>query len=339
MKTAALLLLAAATSVFAQGPLTPPGVPAPTMKSLDQIEARTAIPKSPAVPVAGPHFTISQPGSYYLTGNVEVASGNGINITASNVTLDLNGFALISKTASPAAGNAIDIAANLHSIEIKNGRITGGTVRTYTGPKPWQATFAGPGWARGIQDVDASPAHGVLLSHLTVEQCGEYGIDLDGSSVLLHVTALNNGNVGIFAKNGDLTNATATGNAGIGITIQFGSVTNAVAINNGNAGISALWGSVTNANTSYNGHHGIDAYQGCVTNVNSYGNGNMGIAATDGSVTNSRATANFKAGISVGVGVAAHCVASGNSTDPAATDKNIDVTAGGQRDACVPASE
>jgi hypothetical protein len=265
LKPAAFALLSAfilhPSSLLAQGPLTPPGVPAPTMKSLDQIEARTAIPKSPVVPVAGPHFTISQPGSYYLTGNVEVASGNGINLTASNVTLDLNGFALISKTVSPAAGNAVDIAADLRSIEIKNGRITGGTVRTYTGPKYWQATFVGPGWARGIQDVDASPAHGVLLSHLTVEQCGEYGIDLDGSSVLLHVTALNNGNTGIYAKNGDLTNATAASNGGGGIFAQFGSVTNAVVFNNGNTGISAGYGSVTNASASYNGNHGIEVFR------------------------------------------------------------------------------
>lgn len=76
-----------------------------------------------------------------------------------------------------------------------------------------------------------------------------------------------------------------------------------------------------------------------MTNGNAYGSGNMGISATDGSVTNSRASGNFKSGIYVGVGVAAHCVASGNSTDPATADKQITVLTGGQRDACVPASE
>jgi hypothetical protein len=39
----------------------------------------------------------------YLTGNVQVASGDGIQINASNVTLDLNDFALISTTVTPTA--------------------------------------------------------------------------------------------------------------------------------------------------------------------------------------------------------------------------------------------
>jgi hypothetical protein len=43
----------------AQGSLTPPGAPAPAMKTLAQIEPRT--------PIASAPFTISAPGSYYLT--------------------------------------------------------------------------------------------------------------------------------------------------------------------------------------------------------------------------------------------------------------------------------
>src|ERR1700733_13714764 len=75
-------------SVFAQGSLTPPGTPAPTMKSLDQVQPRTLISSLP--------FTISAPGSYYLTANLTVTgTGNGIVVTADNVTIDLNGFAMI----------------------------------------------------------------------------------------------------------------------------------------------------------------------------------------------------------------------------------------------------
>jgi hypothetical protein len=35
----------------------------------------------------------------------------------------------------------------------------------------------------------------------------------------------------------------------------------------------------------------------------------------------------------------AHCVATGNSTNPATIDKNIEVSAAGQRIGCVPAVE
>src|SRR4051812_49280805 len=96
-------------SAFGQGGLTPPGAPAPTMKTLDQIEARTLIS---AVP-----FTIDASGSYYLTNNVSVTTGDAITIAASGVVLDLNGFTITS-TAASANGTAILINSGLHDITI-----------------------------------------------------------------------------------------------------------------------------------------------------------------------------------------------------------------------------
>src|SRR4051794_6480374 len=119
MKRTRSMLLTILLSAFlgpaiqAQGPLTPPGAPAPTMKSLDQIEARTPISAAP--------FNINASGSYYLTKNLVVATGSAIAISANNVTLDLNGFN-ISSTESPASTNvAIYASGTYRNITILNG--------------------------------------------------------------------------------------------------------------------------------------------------------------------------------------------------------------------------
>ena len=116
-----LLLLSLA---FSQGSLTPPAAPAPTMKTLDQMEPRTPI-KQASLP-----FTINASGSYYVTENLSVASGNAITINANGVTLDLTGFTITS-TSATAAGSAVLLNSGLHDVSILNGHIVGGV--TYNG--------------------------------------------------------------------------------------------------------------------------------------------------------------------------------------------------------------
>ena len=86
-KRFALFLAATALAavVRAQGPLVPTAAPGPTMKSLAQVEPRTAITNVP--------YTISQPGSYYLAASLTSAT-HGVTIATNGVTLDLMGFAL-----------------------------------------------------------------------------------------------------------------------------------------------------------------------------------------------------------------------------------------------------
>ena len=71
----AIASLLALSRIFAQGPLTPPGTPAPTMKTLDQVEARTDLNKLAGDATAV--RVITSPGSYYLTANLEGAVREG----------------------------------------------------------------------------------------------------------------------------------------------------------------------------------------------------------------------------------------------------------------------
>jgi hypothetical protein len=138
------------TAAWAQGSLTPPGAPAPTMKTADQIYAKL----EPRIPVganttpgdANDLFIISQPGSYYLTTNIVGVSGkNGIEISANDVSLDLNGFAL----QGAGTGNVgVYIYYAQTNVVIRNGTISG-----------WQNNSGGAGVKTAVIEYnsDASP--------------------------------------------------------------------------------------------------------------------------------------------------------------------------------------
>ena len=72
-------------------------------------------------------YTISSPGSYCLTGNLATAitTGSAIAINASNVVLDLNGFALTGFGAGLATEASGVYSVNRENITIRNGTIGG----------------------------------------------------------------------------------------------------------------------------------------------------------------------------------------------------------------------
>lgn len=175
------------SAVFGQGSLTPPGAPAPSMKSLDQVEARTAITGAGAV-------TISEPGSYYLTRNISVSSGNAITISTNKVTLDLNGFTISSTSASP-SGSGILLDGTQVDITICNGHIQGGATNNGSG------VYSGSGFSYGIS-YGGMPSANLLVSRVSVSGCANHGIYLydDRSSVVEACTVRTVGGFGIRAS-------------------------------------------------------------------------------------------------------------------------------------------
>lgn len=116
------------------GPLNPPaGSVAPTGRTLDEIYNKIPIPGAPPtgayegrtpIPGGTSPYTISQPGSYVLTGNLSAAglSADAITINASGVTLDLNGFNLTGGNGNRAGVSILDGVT--HTV-VRNGRISG----------------------------------------------------------------------------------------------------------------------------------------------------------------------------------------------------------------------
>ncbi|HTR40939.1 MAG TPA: hypothetical protein VMH87_04935 [Pseudomonadales bacterium] len=180
------IFLASFASSLAQGTLTPPGAPGPTMKTLSQLE--------PRVPISSAPYIITQPGSYYLTTNVTVNGANGITITTNGVTLDLGGFT-ISSTATGGGGYGIYINTDLRNITIANGFIQGGVTNNGSG------VYSGNGFYYGIYCPLNRPVN-TLLSHLSISGCLFYGIYLDfgDSTVVEACTVRTVGAYGIVAS-------------------------------------------------------------------------------------------------------------------------------------------
>ena len=126
LRPIAALTLAAAP--LTAGNLNPPvGPPSSTMKTLDEVEARIPINQDTAPGQTSYTHVISEPGSYYLTGNVTVSGGggivNGIFISAERVTLDLNGYSIVGFSTGNGNGIAFPTGIYPDSITIRNGTI------------------------------------------------------------------------------------------------------------------------------------------------------------------------------------------------------------------------
>ncbi|MEM0982391.1 MAG: right-handed parallel beta-helix repeat-containing protein [Planctomycetota bacterium] len=128
---AALFLAVAAPAlgqVRALGPLTPPPGPvSDTGPSLQDVEPRVIVNAANTPGNSFAEFVISAPGSYYLDRDLDLpGTKTAIFISASDVTLDLNGFT-ITAAAQTALINGIGVSAdpNQNNVRVRNGALRG----------------------------------------------------------------------------------------------------------------------------------------------------------------------------------------------------------------------
>jgi parallel beta-helix repeat protein len=325
------------------GDLNPPAGPiAPTMKTLQDIEPRIPINAVNTPGDADSLFKITQPGSYYLTGNVQgVAGRKGIEVVASHVTIDMRGFDLVGAPGS------------LAGIDTNNGGAGGilGTVIRDGTIRGW-----GSDGIKGDQSegnfihlvISEITGRGIAINtNSTIDNCLIYGCSLDGISTSNNVVIQNticggNGGSGISAgTSSTVTRCAGYINAGAGIVIWGGKGTvsycNAT-LNNG-VGISGLDGStISNCHADNNGQIGISVGEGgviaqCASNDNigsgisagatstitacsAWSNNGTGIVSSDGTVTGCTARENGSDGISASGGsVVEGCTVAANADD------------------------
>lgn len=294
--TSALTLLLAAAAHGVAGPITPPPGPvAPTYKTLEQVEARRPVQSLPGDGSA--LHIISEPGSYYLTGNITGVNGKcGVRIMASNVTLDLNGFAVIGVPGAlagiecPVAGYAFNNAVfngavrswptdGIYFLEAANSRI--GRVRISDCGQ--SGVLVGPHSTVAACEISAIEGVGLLagsrltIADTTVNNCADVGVRTGEMCSARNVVSAYNKQGFFVGSNSTLTQCIANYNDQAGFVVQDSCVLTAcVGSRNFGAGVEAGYGNtVTGGAFHLNNGAGIRVNSGCTVSGNTC-RGNLG---------------------------------------------------------------
>ncbi len=235
--------------------------------------------------------------SYRLTGDLEVPDANtdAIVVTASGVTIDLNGFELRGPNACSGVpttcalegtgrGVRVDNVVSRTGVELRNGSVRG---------------FGSVGVSLGAQAV----VRDVRASHNRFT-----GIGVDVGSSIIGVTAFRNGLYGLNAGSASLASSNVVfENGGHGINCSYPPCTlrQNVVYRNGGVGIAGLAGAVVADNAVHSNFNiGILCGDGCTVSGNAaYLNAGFGVSCgAGGAVTGNTVYQNGVGGIENGDG-------------------------------------
>lgn len=307
--TIVLVTITGLACIAPAGPIDPPAGPvASTMKPLDQVEPRTPITAQTCPGDADSVFKITQPGSYYLTGEVAGEAGKrGIEIAAANVSIDLRGFTLHGVPGS-LDGIGADMGA-FGGLVVSNGAIRAWGGRGVYGAYAGRSRFEG----------------------LTITENGGLGLSCGDGSTVVNCMLSQNAGGGLYVSFGTVVGCTAIGNTGDGFSGAGATVRDCAASYNTESGFHLQSATLHNCQASSNGI-GFELYSGCVLSDSTANyNATDGIKAEyNNTIRNCEALSNGDASWNTGAGIrltGANNRVEGNSASH--NDTGIDADAAG----------
>ena len=229
---------------------------------------------------------------------------DGITINADDVTLDLNGFALIGV---PGSLTGINVPGAQRNITVMNGSVRDwgffgiGSLNSSDGRYQDVGVFnsgsngilVGEGHvilrctAEGNSGVGISTGDRSIVSHCTAKSNSGWGIEVDSGSTVESCTVDSNTSHGILTENFfdatySITNCVAVNNGGVGINAQIGgSVIGCTASGNLDGIFVGSGGIALNCSVTENTRDGISVhFNGRVISNNCEDNGAAGIHST-----------------------------------------------------------
>lgn len=256
-------------SASGAGPLTPPvGAPSSTDKPLIEVEPRTVINDANTPGDADSRYRITQPGSYYLVQNEPIAGvRHGIEIAASDVTIDLMGFTLFSSNplpigSPPVSLDGITLDGSRENITIRNGTVRGfgeDGVDVPAGNSRFEDLLVIGNEGNGLFAGARS-----LIARCRVSDNGASGVIANDNLLLVHCIAAGNGAVG-FGLTGGYSHAIGSSaffNGGTGFAVGFNShIANCSAIGNDIGFGLGSASMITDSDASLNSSWGIQAIE------------------------------------------------------------------------------
>jgi hypothetical protein len=240
MRPSLLVVVAIAITggaIATAGPLTPPaGPPAPTGKTLTEVEPRIPVNAETAPPdqAYDAKFLITEPGSYYLTEDLAGVDGKStIYIQSFDVTLDLNGFTVQGPRGAATVPSNAAIFVDGGRCVVRNGRA---------------------GDSDGVGVLVIGPD--VTLDELIIFNGKHGGIDSGAVNTTIRECAIrDNGvfGVNISAGNSRISDSSVFDTFGLGITVRDGTVERClIADTVGDAAIAASNSTITDCELRLN---------------------------------------------------------------------------------------